>query len=77
MRLNERTIVGVPTCGFRALNNSSGADQTSHSNLHVHLGSRAVQYTQHSNFEASNTQHMARAHPITQQRHPRSSGHTN
>ena len=52
VRINERTYVIIPTYEFKALNNSPGV---THSNMNVPLGSRTVQYTQHSNFEALTT----------------------
>ena len=62
VRINERVETIAPTDGFGALNNSLGGNRTSQPNLNVPLRSRTVQYTQHSNFEAPDTQHRARGH---------------
>ena len=56
VRINERVETIVPTDGFATLINSPGSNRPSRPNLNVPLGNRTVQYTQHSNFEAPDTQ---------------------
>ena len=62
VRINEIVETIVPTDGFEALNNFPGSNRPSRPNLNVPLGNRTIQYTQHSNFEAPNTQLKARGH---------------
>ena len=62
VRINERVETIAPTDGFGALNNLSGDNRPSRPNLNLLLGSITVQYTQHSNFEAPDTQLRARNH---------------
>ena len=77
VRINEREDVIIPTIGFGALNNSPGVNQSPRPNLNVSLGNRTVWYTQHSNFEAQNTQSIEnQAHTVKPRRLPRSGGNT-
>ena len=62
VRINERVETIVPTDEFGALNQSPGSNRPSRPNLNVPLGNRMVQYTQHSNFEALDTQLKAHGH---------------
>ena len=56
VRINERADVIIPIIGFGALNNSPGLNQSPRPNLNVPFGSRMMQYTHNSNFEALITQ---------------------